>query len=89
MLRTLQAYQFQFWCVHTHIYILIQPSWPLTLLLCSYLPSPLPSLTCFCCCFILNGFIWKLLHTTRWLRAWNGRPKLGGGEDGVGGSYPR
>lgn len=36
------------------------------------------SLTCFCCCLILNGSFWKLLPATWWLRAWNGGPTLGG-----------
>lgn len=32
---------------------------------------------CFCCCLILNGFIWKLLPATWWLRAWNGGTRIG------------
>lgn len=38
------------------------------------------SITCFCCCLILNGFIWKLLPATWWLQAWNGGTHIGWGE---------
>ena len=47
---------------HTHTHSLPYPLRPLMLfsaLTCK--ACPLLSLACFCCCFILNGFLWKLL----------------------------
>lgn len=60
---------------HTH-----HPFWPFTLSASTCEAWHLLSLTCFCCCLILNGFVGKLLPATWWLQAWNGGTHIGWGE---------